>query len=181
MGSFVNLLTFIASFASILSVPVAIVQTIRVRRLRVEKQRKVWTQISSIKALMRLMETEKVQTAYGLIGEQFRDCLREAALLEDDFTVRTIKMWRRVGKLSSDWQEYQAAQLLGSSEIEASNGLEEIDAGMSVPLSQFDATSPDHPVATVPANPFRKELPPPTPSEPSPSSLAVPSPNRTVA
>src|ERR1035437_9698720 len=73
----VFILTVVASIASILSVPIAIAQTIRIRRLNVEKKLKVWTQISSIKAQMRLLEAEKIETSYGLICEQFRDWLRE--------------------------------------------------------------------------------------------------------
>src|ERR1035438_10844504 len=58
----VFILTVVASIASILSVPIAIAQTIRIRRLNVEKKLKVWTQISSIKAQMRLLEAEKIET-----------------------------------------------------------------------------------------------------------------------
>ena len=85
----VFILTVVASIASILSVPIAIAQTIRIRRLNVEKKLKVWTQISSIKAQMRLLEAEKIETSYGLICEQFRDWLREAVLLESDFSAET--------------------------------------------------------------------------------------------
>src|SRR5712691_8034990 len=98
--------SLIASFASIVSVPIAIVQTLKVRRLNLEKQRKIWTQISSTKALMRHLEAGKLDSSYGLVCEQFRDLLREASLLEQNFSLVTISKWRKVGKLSSDWQEY---------------------------------------------------------------------------
>ena len=75
-NNLVFILTVIASFASILSVPIAIAQTIRIRRLNIEKKLKVWTQISSIKAMMRLLEAQKTEASYGLVCEQFRDWLR---------------------------------------------------------------------------------------------------------
>jgi hypothetical protein len=157
----VLILTVIASFASILSVPIAIAQTIRIRRLNIEKKLKIWTQISSIKAMMRLLEAQKIETSYGLVCEQFRDWLREAVLLEKDFSIETIKLWRRVGKLSSDWQEYQAAQLLSSPPTQQADGIARVDEGLAVPLSQFDTTPPDHLIATAPANPLRPTTIPP--------------------
>src|ERR1039458_7791898 len=150
----VFILTVVASFASILCVPIAKAQTIRISRLKVEKKLKVWTQISSTKAMMRLLEAEKIETSYGLICEQFRDWLREAVLLESDFSVETIKLWRRVGKLSSDWQEYEATQQIGRAHVQR-GGQDAVDHGMAVPLSQFDSTPPGHPIATAPPNVFR--------------------------
>ena len=144
-------LSVAASVASIISVPVAIVQTLKVRRLNIEKQRKTWTQISSTKALMRHLEAEKLDSSYGLVCEQFRDLLREAVLLERNFSVETIARWRKVGKLSSDWQEYQVTQLLRTSEIDDRAKISD----MSTPLSDYDTTAPDHPVARAPVNPFR--------------------------
>lgn len=139
-----------ASIASIISIPIAIAQTLKIHRLNIEKQRKIWTQISSTKALMRHLEAEKLDSSYGLVCEQFRDLLREAILLEQNFSINTIVRWRRVGKLSSDWQEYQATQLLSTSEIQDQVEIKD----MSTPLSQYDTTAPDHPIARAPVNPY---------------------------
>jgi hypothetical protein len=98
-------LSILGSLASLVAIPVAIIQTIRMHRIKLERYRKTWTQISSVKALMRHLEAEKSDSAYGLVCQQFRDMLNEAVLLEKGYSAETIKKWRKTGKLSSDWQE----------------------------------------------------------------------------
>ena len=90
----------------------------------VETRRKTWSQISTTKALMEDLENNDAKQAVGKVFEQFRFLLREAIILENKFNVETIKKWRSTGKLSSQWQERQALQLLETREINAQEAKE---------------------------------------------------------
>ena len=137
-----DLLTAAASLATILSLFVATVQSVRVRRMQIERQRHLWALIASSKALMRHLERQDIHQAYGLASEYFRQLLRDASILEKDFDIDTIKAWRSVGKLSSDWQERQAFMLLSTEEI-----LKSKDKDLPPILANFDNPEPGHPVA----------------------------------
>ena len=137
-----DILTAAASLATIISLFVAIVQSIRVRSLQIERQRHLWALIASSKALMRHLERQDIHQAYGLASEYFRQLLRDASLLEKNFNIETIKAWRSVGKLSSDWQERQAFMLLSTEDI-----LKSKDKDVPANLANFDNPEPGHPVA----------------------------------
>lgn len=146
----------IASIASIVSLGVALVQTLRVRNMRAEQQRHLWSLIASSKALVRHLERQDLHQAYGLASEHFRQLLRDAIAIEKQFTVETIKAWRNAGKLSSDWQERQAYMLLSTKEISRSK-----DKGFPAALANIDNPAPGHPIAKQWVNqpPEHKEIP----------------------
>lgn len=144
-----DLITYIGTMASVVSLLVALFQTIRVRNLQIERQRRLWTQIASNKAMMRHLERQDVNQAYGLVCEQFRDLLREASILENEFSPETIRLWRYVGKLSSDWQERQALMLLPTPAIERLLTKNQELPKMEQEVSHFDDPPPDHPIAKL--------------------------------
>lgn len=137
-----DLVTDVASLASIISLCVAVVQTIRVRNMKIEKQRHLWSLIASSKALLRHLERQDIHQAYGLASEHFRQLLRDASIIERQFKVETIKAWRSAGKLSSDWQERQAYMLLSTEDIFKSK-----DREFPATLANFDNPAPGHPIA----------------------------------
>lgn len=131
----ITILGIIGSLASIISIPVAIVQTIKNNKLKTEAKRKIWAQIETVKALMRCLDIKDVDFAYGLVNEQFRNLLQEASLLEKEYSIETIEKWRKIGKLSSDWQERNAYMLLDTKKIDLKK---EINKNFSV----YDDASP---------------------------------------
>lgn len=62
------------------------------------------------------MDTEKFDETYMGLSTHFRGLLREAVGLERDFGIATVVAWRRVGKLSSDWQQKQALAMINTEE-----------------------------------------------------------------
>lgn len=134
--------TAVSLAVSIISAVLALVQTARIRNIKLERQRHLWALIASSKALLRHLERQDVHQAYGLASEYFRQLLRDAIILEEKLSIETIKEWRKVGKLSSDWQERQAYMLLTTEEIRRSKA-----SDLPEQLSSFDQPSPGHPVA----------------------------------
>lgn len=110
-------LTLISLLISAISLALAVIQTLRIRRNRREQKIKLWSLIASSKSLMEDMEEEDPKQAAGKIYELFRSLLKEAILLENSISVKKLNGWRMVGKLSSDWQHRQALALLQSHEI----------------------------------------------------------------
>lgn len=129
-----QIIGIVSSIATIISVPIAIIQTFRNRKLKSESKRRIWAQIETIKAIMRCLDHREIDFTYGLANEQFRLLLTEASLLEKNYSLETIKKWRKIGKLSSDWQERNALMLL---ETEMIN--EKIDVSES--FSKYDEGS----------------------------------------
>lgn len=128
---------------------IAIVQTRKSQKLEKQRELNLWNQIASMKAMMRHLERKDVHQAYGLVCEQFRNLLKQAAFEEKDFNVKTIKLWRRVGKLSSDWQERQALMLLDTKGIEEAINNPELSANIPISPSTFDDPPENHDVAKL--------------------------------
>ena len=117
MDTLMIILSALGSLASVIGIAVAIIQTKKLRTLKLENKRKTWSQISTTKAIMEDLEHQDSLQALGKIFEQYRFLLREAVMQEDKFTIKTIKLWRKTGKLSSLWQERQALHLIQTCEI----------------------------------------------------------------
>jgi len=94
------------------------IQNKKLKHIELERERKIWSQISTTKSLMEDLENNDPTQAIGKVFEQFRFLLKEAVLLEKNYSLKTVKKWRAVGKLSSLWQERQAIQLLRTREID---------------------------------------------------------------
>lgn len=117
MDTLMIVLSALGSLASVIGIAVAIIQTKKLRTLKLENKRKTWSQISTTKALMEDLEHKDSTQALGKVFEQYRFLLREAVMQEEKFTIKTIKLWRKTGKLSSLWQERQALHLIQTCEI----------------------------------------------------------------
>lgn len=117
MGVILIIVSVLGSLASIIGFGIALIQTKKLRALELENNRKTWSQISTVKGIMEDLEHNDPQQAIGKVFEQFRYLLKEAVMQEQNFSVVTIKKWRKVGKLSSMWQEHQAFQLMQTNEL----------------------------------------------------------------
>lgn len=162
-----------ASLATVASLCFTLYLHYTVQRLNRESTRRIWSNIASTKALLRHLDragetsppdADALHQAYGLASEHFRRLLAEASLAERNYSIETIGIWRRVGKLSSDWQYRQALMLLSTPEISA----DQLD---TVPeeVSRFDQPPPDHRIARqgigMGSSPVSTP-PPPPPSAP---------------
>jgi len=147
----------IGSIASIIGLIIALVQTYKLAGLKAQVKSKIWSDISTIKALMEDLENGKCEIGHARACEQFRDLLREASLIEKNYTLDTINLWRKTGKLSSVWQQKQAMALLDKECIcpEKAETLNEVYAN-------WDAYSFDHPYAqgkpTMDSESFQEEI-----------------------
>lgn len=99
------------------SLTLAIIQTQRLAQAEREQKRKFWSLIATSKALMEDLEHKDPNQAAGKVYEIFRFLLREAVSLERNYNLQTLNNWRKVGKISSDWQHRQALMLLDTKEI----------------------------------------------------------------
>lgn len=127
-----RLLNLIASVVGILSLGLAIAQTVRARNARAELERirriknaDIWSGIS-----LTLQAYETIDDARELIPEgahelsakigsarraivgQYLQQLRQAVLDEPEFTEETVKEWRRVGRLENEWRVAQAMKFV---------------------------------------------------------------------
>lgn len=98
------------------------------RRLELENKRRIWTDISKVRGLMTDLEkdAEKFDAepgrmqAIGKLSFMMRDLIRDACMAEKQMSIDTVRRWRRVGKLGSDWQEQLALNVLQAEEIDPS-------------------------------------------------------------
>lgn len=67
---------------SALGLLLGLVQYRRISSLKIERQRTVWMLLRPNKAMLRHLEREDVQQAYGLASEQFRGLLEEGSSQE---------------------------------------------------------------------------------------------------
>lgn len=139
----------LGSIASIIGVIIYFFQRKHIRSLEKQNERNIWKQIAASKALMRHLEREDIHQAYGLACEQFRDLIKEASLIERNFDIRTIKLWRKVGKLSSDWQERQSLMLLSTKDISKGVMINEGELNIENEVAKYDDTPEGHPVAKL--------------------------------
>lgn len=139
----------LGSMASIASIIIYFYQRKQIRSLELQNERTIWKQIAASKALMRHLEREDVHQAYGLACEQFRDLIKEASLIEKVFDIKTIKLWRKAGKLSSDWQERQSLMLLSTAAINKAITLSQEELSLKIEIAQYDDTPDDHPIAKL--------------------------------
>jgi len=117
----------IGSIASIVSIPMAIYQGLELARIKKEKRRKIWTQINIAKSVLRRLEQGSIERTYQAASDMYRFLLQEAVLLEEKYEFETIKKWKTVGKISSEWQEFHALSLLNTAEMpDDGKALEEI-------------------------------------------------------
>jgi len=90
----------------------AIIQTVRMRRIRDYSRVQLWGLVSSLNAQMRNFEHVRLESAYQGSLEMFRTLLCHLAMYEKSFDSRTIEMWRLTNKISTDWQQRQAQFLV---------------------------------------------------------------------
>jgi len=146
----------IEAWSSLISILVAIVSAVSwgvERRKRTserrERQRQLWSNLSKVKGLM--ADLEKLPADDGLdfgrhqaVGKltfMFRDLAHEVLSLEADPTEKTIRAWRHVGKIGSDWQEQCFLNLLLSEEITAKDS--------SFSASDADELPANHPMSAA--------------------------------
>ena len=114
--------------------------TIINQKLKDMQKRRLWLYLSSTKSMMSDCERGLGNDIlWRRLGLQFRMLLSESVLMEKDFSIKTIRLWRKTGKLSSEWQEHLALQLLNTSEIKEEDA-EELDEI----YSNWTATPHDH-------------------------------------
>lgn len=145
----------LASYATITSTIIAVFGWVNEYQKRKRDQlldrRRVWASISVIKgivsdiqvALKADPDNQACHQAHGALDDLFRELLREAISKEDKFSIKTIKIWRRSGKLSSDWQERIAFTLLDTKEMRNS----EIETIPEI-FMNWDQLESDHPASS---------------------------------
>jgi hypothetical protein len=141
------LVTLLGTLASLASLMVAGVQTIRLRQLRRRVNADIWGSVATVRAMIQKLEENSdwnapVAQVYGNLTQLFRHLIRQAALDEDHFTEGTIEKWRKAGKLTSDWQEAQARQFLPSSVIALSGPPMDQHADPDVSASNIPSRQP---------------------------------------
>lgn len=105
------------SIASIISIPIAIYQSYKSRRMKIEQEMIIWQRIETIKSIIRAFSSKENDFAKGLIQELYRNLLKDAILMEEKFDLSTLESWRKVGKISSNWQERNALMMLNTKNI----------------------------------------------------------------
>lgn len=94
-----------------------------------ENSRRIWSDISKIRGLMsdlekdsnsKVIDTGKLQ-AIGKLSNMLRDLIKEACQAEKRLDIKTVKSWRKLGKLGSEWQEQLALSVLLSEELDAAD------------------------------------------------------------
>jgi len=132
-------ITYFGVFVSTVSLCFAIVQTKRLAKSESEQKRKLWSLIATSKALIEDFEHKDMNKALGKVYELYRFLLREAILIENNFNLKTAQKWRKVGKLSSDWQFRQSLMLLDTKEIN-----DKIVDDLSIDFQIWDSMIEDH-------------------------------------
>ena len=100
-----------------LGLVLTIVQTYRLRRIRILTENNIWTSISSLNAVMENLDANNHEMARQGSWDLFRLLLLQAAYHETKMTERTVALWRKSGRLKTDWQEKQARLLIPTTEI----------------------------------------------------------------
>jgi hypothetical protein len=125
-----NIIAGIASILGLIGTAIGFVSWLLERRARrqleAEAKRKAWSQISKVTGLMTDLEKDlgkregydSILQAEGKLSFMLRDLIKDVCSAEAPVSVETIKAWRTVGKLASDWQERLALSLLLTDEIE---------------------------------------------------------------
>lgn len=156
-----------AQIATLVSLLVATVSWALERRLRkrqeVDSRRQIWSNISKVRGLMVDLERndpDGINMATGKLSFMMRDLIQEACKSEPNFSAKTIAQWRKVGKLSSDWQEHLAVMLLDMSEVS-----DDSLAQLSDRFSNISILPQGHPMRT----PWLKEREPMSNSDADPS------------
>jgi hypothetical protein len=134
-----HILSLVASSATVLSTAIAVIQTIGKRKLKRDFRRETWLSIATTQAMLSSIDQKLFDEVYMGLSNQFRSLLLQAISLESKFTPDIIKAWRRVGKLTSDWQEKQARVLLDT------RGLVKFKTGETdAKFSNWDQLEPRH-------------------------------------
>ena len=143
----------IASLASILSLLAYFFERFLRKTAEKNETQRIWSEISKIKGIMvdveRDIQANTISSgalqAHGALTMLFRDLLKEAVQREKKFSIHTITIWRKTGKLSSDWQEKLALTLLHTDQIRLSES-DDIDLEKH---QSADAVPHDSPVYHV--------------------------------
>ena len=126
MNDFISLISnSFGIIASVLAIGSWLWERTLRRRIEAEGKRRIWAEISKVRGLMADMEKDELdpskgigrQQAVGKLTFMLRDLLREACIAEKNISVDKILLWRKVGKIGSDWQEQIALNLLLTEEI----------------------------------------------------------------
>jgi hypothetical protein len=120
-----DIVGIVGTLASVASLLVAMLQTIRLRELRRRNNADIWKLIFTADSIRGRLESSpafkqgevQLHQIYGRVVEQFRDLLKMAILDERHFTEHTIRLWRLSGKLTNDWESAQARRWLETREI----------------------------------------------------------------
>lgn len=126
MNDFISLISnSFGIIASVLAIGSWLWERTLRQRIEAEGKRRIWAEISKVRGLMADMEKDELdptkgigrQQAVGKLTFMLRDLLREACIAEKNISVDKILLWRKVGKIGSDWQEQIALNLLLTEEI----------------------------------------------------------------
>ncbi|MCZ4291942.1 hypothetical protein [Hoeflea alexandrii] len=105
-----------AQVATIFALFLAIIGFFKERRIRKELQYRakvlVWSDIAKIRGLMTDLEKPCDEgfdygkhQAVGKLTSMYRDKIRQVYELSPNVTPNDIQLWRKSGKIASDWQE----------------------------------------------------------------------------
>lgn len=145
-----NLATIVSCMFSIASFVAYMYERRRRQRERADERRRTWHSISLVKGLLydvsKALEKDPnsvaCHQAFGALEDMFKGLLREAVEKEDNFDIKTIGFWRKTGKLSSDWQERLALNLIDTKNISH----QDIEGISKTELySNWDQMDKDHP------------------------------------
>ena len=99
--------------------------------------RMLWDSISTIKSAMEEIESAilrnkevkfpyEIYQTHAQLAVLFRNTLTRAISREGKVTLKTIKKWRKCGKLASDWQQKCAMTILFTEEL-SNKDLDDLD------------------------------------------------------
>lgn len=136
----------------LVSLIASVLQYLQLRNLKRENKIQIWSQIASVKALMRHLERQDIHQGYGQACQLARELFEKAVRSEKNFGPKTIELWRSVGKISSDWQEREILLLLSTKEIAKRWSTANVESEVKNRVHKFDDVSGDHEVARLSPN-----------------------------
>lgn len=149
-----DIFNLLAGACSIISIVLWYVERKKRYEVEREEKRRIWSEICKVKALMGGLERgcdniddnsiqKGVLQVHGKLAFMLRDLFREAVNKERILSLETVRLWRKVGKISSDWQERIVLNLMLSEDIRMS---ETIDKEILNKYSDWDTIDREHPL-----------------------------------
>ena len=104
---------------SLTSLLFAILQTIRLKKLRKKDEADLWTLVFTSRKVIYNLENSKsieadvnIAKAYSRAKSIHEDLISFLAHREKKFTSKTLERWKQTNKITKSWQEDQARQHL---------------------------------------------------------------------